>query len=55
MRHWLTRYDPDDGSPQGSLCECPLGKDHTVSDLLDYFYFAGREDDPAAETGEDLH
>ena len=27
-KHWLTRYDPDDGEPYGTVCECPVGKDH---------------------------
>lgn len=28
MRHWVTRYDPDDGEPFGELCDCPIGRDH---------------------------
>lgn len=28
MRHWVTRYDPDDGTPFGELCDCPLDEDH---------------------------
>jgi hypothetical protein len=27
-RHWLTRYDPDDGEPYGTLCDCEIGDDH---------------------------
>ena len=26
--HWLTRYDPDDGEPYGTLCDCDIGDDH---------------------------
>ena len=28
MTHWLTRYDPDDGEPYGTGCDCVLGADH---------------------------
>lgn len=28
MRHWVTRYDPDDGEPFGELCACEIGHDH---------------------------
>lgn len=28
VTHWLTRYDPDDGEPYGTLCDCDLGADH---------------------------
>lgn len=27
-RHWLTRYDPDDGEPYGELCPCEIGANH---------------------------
>lgn len=27
-RHWVTRYDPDDGEPYGSVCDCEIGEDH---------------------------
>ena len=26
--HWLTRYDPDDGEPYGTVCDCEIGVDH---------------------------
>lgn len=26
--HWLTRFDPDDGSPYGQVCLCEIGEDH---------------------------
>jgi len=26
--HWLTRWDPDDGEPYGTLCDCSIGVDH---------------------------
>jgi len=28
VTHWLTRYDPDDGEPYGTLCYCDIGSDH---------------------------
>lgn len=28
MMHWLTLYDPDDGEPIGSPCDCEIGDDH---------------------------
>lgn len=28
MTHWLTRYDPDDGEPYGTVCDCDIGEDH---------------------------
>lgn len=28
MTHWLTMFDPDDGEPVGSLCNCDLDEDH---------------------------
>jgi hypothetical protein len=28
QRHWLTLYDPADGSPYGELCDCAIGQDH---------------------------
>lgn len=30
-RHWVTRYDPDDGEPYGSVCDCEIGEDHDGS------------------------
>lgn len=27
-RHWVTRFDPDDGQPYGELCECEIDQDH---------------------------
>lgn len=27
-RHWLTRYDPEDGEPYGTGCECQIGVNH---------------------------
>lgn len=29
--HWLTRWDPDDGEPYGTLCHCEIGEDHDGS------------------------
>jgi hypothetical protein len=26
--HWLTKYDPDDGEPYGTQCQCEIGDDH---------------------------
>jgi hypothetical protein len=26
--HWLTRYDPDDGEPYGTLCDCEIDENH---------------------------
>ncbi|MFD3431136.1 hypothetical protein [Nocardia fluminea] len=26
--HWLTRYDPEDGEPYGTVCDCSIGQDH---------------------------
>jgi hypothetical protein len=31
--HWLTRFDPDDGEPYGTLCDCDIGDDHTGADM----------------------
>lgn len=28
MRHWVTRFDPDDGEPFGELCTCEIDHDH---------------------------
>lgn len=28
MRHWVTRFDPDDGTPYGELCDCEINADH---------------------------
>jgi len=28
MTHWLTTFDPDDGEPVGTLCECEIARDH---------------------------
>lgn len=28
MTHWLTCYDPDDGEPYGTGCDCAIGDDH---------------------------
>lgn len=36
-RHWLTRYDPDDGEPYGELCDCEIGEDHDgTGEVSDY-------------------
>jgi hypothetical protein len=32
--HWLTRYDPDDGEPYGTVCSCDIGADHDGSGRL---------------------
>ena len=34
--HWLTRYDPDDGEPYGSVCDCSIGADHEGDGRLTY-------------------
>ena len=26
--HWLTIYDPDDGTPEGVVCDCEIGENH---------------------------
>ena len=26
--HWLTLFDPDDGEPYGTVCDCDIGADH---------------------------
>ena len=26
--HWLTRWDPEDGEPYGTICDCEIGEDH---------------------------
>jgi hypothetical protein len=28
VKHWLIRYDPDDGEPYGTVCDCDIGEDH---------------------------
>lgn len=28
MTHWLTTFDPADGEPAGSPCDCDIGEDH---------------------------
>lgn len=28
MTHWLTRWDPGDGEPYGTLCYCAIDADH---------------------------
>lgn len=28
MTHWLTRFDPDDGEPYGTVCDCDIDADH---------------------------
>lgn len=28
LMHWLTRWDPDDGEPYGTVCGCDIGADH---------------------------
>ena len=28
MTHWLTTYDPADGEPIGSICDCDISDDH---------------------------
>jgi hypothetical protein len=35
MSHWLTRYDPDDGEPYGTVCRCALNRDHDGSEAQD--------------------
>lgn len=32
--HWLTRYDPSDGEPQGSTCHCSIGDNHDAAGNL---------------------
>lgn len=32
--HWLTTYDPDDGEPVGTLCDCETGGDHDGTGTL---------------------
>jgi hypothetical protein len=32
----MTAYDPDDGEPYGTLCECPLGEDHNVREYREH-------------------
>jgi hypothetical protein len=32
--HWLTRYDPDDGEPYGTVCRCSIGRDHDGSEVV---------------------
>lgn len=31
-RHWVTRYDPEYGSPFQEQCECGIGHDHGWQD-----------------------
>ena len=38
--HWLTRFDPDDGEPYGTLCWCTIGEDHDSSAVEDPFAVA---------------
>ena len=26
--HWLTQWDPDDGEPYGTVCDCDIDQDH---------------------------
>lgn len=26
--HWLTRFDPTDGEPYGTICDCEIDADH---------------------------
>lgn len=33
-KHWLTRYDPDDGEPYGVACSCSIGDDHDAAGNL---------------------
>ena len=28
MTHWLTQWDPDDGEPYGTVCDCDIDQDH---------------------------
>jgi hypothetical protein len=28
VTHWLTTYDPDDGTPEGVVCNCDIDEDH---------------------------
>lgn len=28
MTHWLTTFDPGDGEPIGTICECEIDADH---------------------------
>lgn len=32
----MTAYDPDDGAPYGTLCECGLAEDHNVREYREY-------------------
>ena len=34
MTHWLTRWDPEDGEPYGTLCDCEIRADHNGNDEL---------------------
>jgi hypothetical protein len=36
MSHWLTRFDPDDGEPYGTVCFCPIGRDHTQAEWQEF-------------------
>lgn len=33
--HWLTTYNPRNGDPIGSVCDCPIGDDHDGDGELD--------------------
>lgn len=41
--HWLTRFDPDDGEPYGTVCDCEIGADHYGDGLLTEFDGHGSE------------
>lgn len=50
VSHWLTRFDPDDGEPYGSICDCVLDRDHTGAELRELI----EADELSAQAREEL-
>jgi hypothetical protein len=50
--HWLTRWDPNDGEPYGTVCDCEIGEDHDGNGDLMFPFLSGgspASDHPSTE------
>lgn len=50
MKHWMSSYDPDDGTEQSVLCECGIAENHNVREYKEHLSLIR---DELADWGED--
>lgn len=41
----MTEYDPDDGEPFGTVCDCGLGEDHNRREYNEFLTLMDEESD----------